>query len=532
MKTAVILAARRELDSEIPYPLRPFADGINLIDRTLGILKSLDFTNVVMIIGYKKELFERYGAQGVTLVENKNFIYTSSMSSLALAEPYIHEDFLLIEGDTFYEEDVIRQLSQTEHKNCLAITEESGNGDEAFVETKEGFVAKFSKDRHQLANIEGELLGICKLSQYTFHKMVYKWKECTNPYMNYEYMFLDCASITNRPFIRFTNLIWGDVDNETNFKRLSQRIYPKLRRKDNPFDYDNLVSHIQHIFPDKTITDNLKIEQIGGMSNKNFKVTLDQQQYVLRVPGRGSDGMVNRSFEEQNSILASKIGINPSIRYFDSDTGIKLADYVPAAETLNSATIQRSDNIAKIADIYRRLHLSNVRFNNDFNVFHEIEKYERLLKDADAQMYDGYEEVRSQFLDLENLLNEYGITITPCHNDSVAENFIKSSMGGGIYLIDWEYSGMNDPLWDLAALFLESEFTDDNRQLLLNYYYDNTIPEHTERKILIYQILMDVLWALWTVIKEAKGDDFGTYGRDRYNRALHLLKQLQHEIGK
>ncbi|WP_036931965.1 phosphotransferase [Prevotella sp. HUN102] len=531
MKSAVILIARRDPASEIPYPLRPFADGINLIDRTLCILKSLDFTNIIMVVGYKKELYAKYGNQGITLIENNNFRYTSSMASLALAEPYIKEDFLLVEGDTFYEENVIRQLCQSEYKNCLAVTEESGNGDEAFVETKEGFIAKISKDRHQLANIEGELLGICKISQYTFSKMAYKWKACSNPYMNYEYMFLDCAGITDRPFIRFTNLIWGDVDNEANFERLSQRIYPKLRRKDNPFDYDNLVAHIQRIFPDKTIKDNLKIEQIGGMSNKNFKVTFDHQQYVLRVPGLGSDGMVNRSFEEQNSILASNIGINPSIRHFDSHTGIKLADFVPEAETLNRATIQRNDNIAKIADIYRRLHLSNVRFNNDFNVFHEIEKYERLLREADAKMYDGYDAVRTEILDLENLLNEYGITITPCHNDSVAENFIKSS-SGEIYLIDWEYSGMNDPLWDLAALFLESEFTDDNKHLLLSYYYNDKIPEHTERKILIYQILMDVLWALWTVIKEAKGDDFGTYGIDRYNRALHLLKQLNNEIGK
>ena len=87
---------------------------------------------------------------------------------------------------------------------------------------------------------------------------------------------------------------------------------------------------------------------------------------------------------------------------------------------------------------------------------------------------------------------------------------------------------MNDPIWDLSALFLESEFTEDSKEYFLDNYFDGKIPSHLDEKLLIYQVLMDVLWSLWTVIKEAKGDDFGTYGKDRLNRAISNLQKLQY----
>ena len=152
MKTAVILTARRERDSEIPYPLIPFDGEKCLIDRTLDIISHLCIVNIIMLTVFKSELLEFY-----------------NQASLAVAKDFIHEDFLLIEGDTFYESKVIECLVNTPHKTCLAITEESGNGDEAFVELNQGFVTKISKDKHQLANFEGELLGVCKISYEVYH---------------------------------------------------------------------------------------------------------------------------------------------------------------------------------------------------------------------------------------------------------------------------------------------------------------------------------------------------------------------------
>ncbi|WP_148469100.1 phosphotransferase [uncultured Alistipes sp.] len=524
MKTAVILAARKEQDSEQPYPILPFAEGRCLIDRSLSILRKNGYSRILIVAGYRYELFERFKAEDVRIVVNPKYEFTASMGSLALCKDYIQEDFLLVEGDTFFEEKVVEILSGVEAGNYISMTEESGSGDECFVETRQGFVTKITKDRHRVCNFEGEMMGITRISYDTYRKLIYAWEHSTNPYLNYEYLLMDVTDILDRPYIRFKNVIWGDVDCCEDFKRLQNATYRALRRKENPFDEENLRQHLRTIFPKRNIN-MAEIIQIGGMSNKNFRINFEGKSYVLRVPGNGSEGMVERVNEEFNANEACKLGVNPAIRYFNPETGIKLADFIENAETMNAATIQRHDNMCKVAQIYQTVHHSHVRLKNEFNIFKEIEKYDVLIEHAGATMYDGWETIRSRVMALEHYLNTLGVDLKPCHNDGLYENFIKAS-DGTLYLIDWEYSGMNDPMADIAALFIEARFEEENEDYFLDKYFNGDIPAEARKKILCYQILWDYLWAQWTVIKESKGDDFGTYGRDRYNRAIANLNKI------
>jgi thiamine kinase-like enzyme/choline kinase len=524
MKTAVILAARKESDSEQPYPLLPFAKNTCLIDRSLSILREYGYSRIIIVAGYRYELFKKYEATDVQIIYNKEYGFTASMGSLALCKDYITEDFLLVEGDTFFEKKVIERLSSTESGNCISMTEESGSGDECFVETKQGFVTKITKDRHRVCNFEGEMMGITRISYETYQKLIYTWEHSTNPYLNYEYLLMDVTDILDRPCIRFKNIIWGDVDCKEDFKKLQNITYRSLRRKENPFDEENLRHHLLTIFPDKDI-ETAQIIQIGGMSNKNFRINFEGNSYVLRVPGNGSEDMVERTNEEFNANEACKLGVNPAIRYFNTHTGIKLADFIENAETLNAATIQRHDNMRKIAKIYQTIHNSHIRLKNEFNIFKEIEKYDILIEHAGASMYEGWQTIKPKVMALEQYLNTLGVDLKPCHNDGLYENFIKAT-DGTIYLIDWEYSGMNDPMADIAALFIEAGFDNENQDYFLDKYFNADIPTKTRKKILCYQILWDYLWAQWTVIKETKGDDFGSYGRDRYNRAVTNLNKI------
>ena len=524
MKTAVILSARKERDSAVPYPLVPFEGGVCLIDRTLSILRECGYRRILIVAGYEAQLFDKYEAEDVRIIENTGYEFTASMGSLALCRDTVDSDFLLVEGDTFFEKKVVERLSALQSGNCLSMTEESGSGDECFMETKNGFVTKITKDRHRVVRFEGEMMGISRISLDTYRRMLYLWDRSQNPYLNYEYVLMDVTDSLDRPYIRFRNVIWGDVDCREDFKRLKNAIYRSLQRKEDPFDRENLIGHLQSVFPDRDVS-GAEILQIGGMSNKNFKVTLDGKSYVLRVPGNGSDGMVERTNEEFNAIEACRLGVNPPIRYFNPRTGIKLADFVENAETLTAATIQRHDNMRKIADIYRTVHDSHIRLKNEFNLFREIDKYDRLMAKAGAVMYEGWEEVRPKVMALEGHLNSLGVDLKPCHNDALYENFIKAE-DGTVYLIDWEYSGMNDPMADFAALFIEAGFEPENEDYILERYFGGEIPSDAREKILCYQILWDYLWAQWTVIKEAKGDDFGTYGIDRFNRAIKNLKQI------
>lgn len=531
LSTAVILAARRERQHKIPYPLEPISEEGNLLDRTLSILDQLDYKRIIIVTGYEAHLFDRYPSQDprITLVHNPDYAFTASMGSLARIEELVQEDFLLIEGDTFYEARVLEALTESSHADCLCLTEESGSGDEAFVELDQGFIVKVSKDKHQLKAISGELLGIMRLSLSTFVRMLELWKRTTNPLLNYEYAFLEVTDPLGRPACFFDELIWGDVDTEEDLHHLINYIYPRLLRKENPLNVDNLCEHLSSIFHTTITPEEVKISPIGGMSNKNFKVEYADQGYVLRLPGAGSETMVDRANEQVNSLLASDLGINPSIRYFDPETGIKLADFVKGAQPLGQATIQRPEHLDQIATILRLLHGSSLRLSSDFNGFTELRKYQHNLvhnyKHAGAMVKD-----LGIIPSLQARLNELGIALAPCHNDLVPENFIKSTQGE-LYLIDWEYSGMNDPHWDLAALFLESRFSEESKAYFLARYFSEGIPQDSPQKILIYQILMDLLWSLWTDIKEAEGEDFGSYGADRYARALVNIRQWKEIYG-
>lgn len=524
MKTAVILTARKERESDIPYPLLLFDGNQCLIDRTLSLLREIGVDRIVLIVGYRSELFEKYRSEDVVIYKASDYEFSGSMASLATASEVIDDDFLLVEGDTFFEKKVLELLGNIEEGNCLVATEESGSGDECYIESQSGFITKISKDKHRICRFEGELLGISRISYETYQAMLSKWRKSNNSYLNYEHVLMDVTEPLDRPFLFFKNLIWGDVDCPEDFKRLKEVTYRALRRKEDPFDKDNLMKYLTDIFPEEDVSQ-AEIIQIGGMSNKNFRVNFKGRSYVLRVPGNGSDGMMERSNEEFNALEGCKMGVNPEIRYFDAKTGIKLADYVENAETLNAATIQRHDNLRKIADIYHKIHDAHVRLKNEFNLFQEIEKYDRLLENVGATMYEGWEEFKPKLMSLESRLNKIGIEMTPCHDDAVPENFIKAE-DGTIYLIDWEYSGMNDPMADFAALFLESEFPEETQDYFLDKYYSGIVPKGIKERILCYEILWDALWAQWTVIKEACGDDFGSYGLDRYNRAKTNYNKL------
>ncbi len=524
MNTAIILTARKERASEIPYPLLAFDENQCLIDRTLSLLKEVGVSRILMIVGYRAELFEKYCSSDVALIKATNYEFTGSMASLALASGFIEDDFILVEGDTFFEKKVLERLCSVKEGNCLVATEESGSGDECFIESQSGFITKISKDKHRICKFEGELLGISRISYDTYQVMLEKWRKSSNSYLNYEHVLMDVTAPLDRPFIFFKNLIWGDVDSPEDFKRLKEVTYRTLRRKEDPFDKENLQQYLTEIFPNKDISQ-AEIIQIGGMSNKNFRVNFEGKSYVLRVPGPGSEGMVERTNEEFNALEGCRMGVNPEIRYFNAKTGIKLADFVENAETLNAATIQRHDNLRKIVAIYHQVHDSHVRLKNEFNIFQEIEKYDSLIAKGNAVMYEGWDEFKPKVMGLESFLNQLGVELTACHNDAVPENFIKAE-DGTLYLIDWEYSGMNDPMADFAALFIESEFSEDSQNYFLRKYFQDTMPPHAKERILCYEILWDTLWAQWTVIKEACGDDFGSYGMDRYTRAKENYNKL------
>lgn len=520
---AIILAAGKKDIFKKPVSFLELEDG-RILNRTINILKDNGIEQIVIVTGYKSEYFEDYcRSKNIILVKNDKYKWTGTMYSLAQTKEIIDDDFILLENDMIFEERAIEQILKSEYRDCMLITSESGSGDEALVEIRDGYVYKMSKDIHQFNKIDGEMIGISKISYEVFKKMLELFEDNKNPYLNYEYALMDIARDYKVGYIKPDNLVWAEIDNEEHYRRVTKYIYPKLKRKEEEIKINNIKEMISKLL-DINLDEINSIDPVGGMTNKNFKVNISNKDYILRIPGNGTEEMISRFSEKYNSIIANKLDIDTDILYFNEENGLKISKYINNAETINPSTAKREDNMKLITDILRKLHNSDVKFNNEFDVFNKIEEYEILLKESNGNNFDDYLVVKEKITSLNEIIKQIGIETVPCHNDTVPENFVKDNEK--LYLIDWEYSGMNDSMWDLAAHCLECGFSEDEEELFLNLYFEGNVEEKYRKKILIYKICQDFLWSIWTNIKEAKGDDFGTYGQDRYNRAKENLKKI------
>ena len=261
----------------------------------------------------------------------------------------------------------------------------------------------------------------------------------------------------------------------------------------------------------------LSVEQLGGMTNQNYLVKTTNKQYIVKLFGKGTEKLINRQDEKYNLELLKDLDLDVKNYLFDIEAGIKVNEYIESAITLDSTSIKTKFD--KIAPILQTIHASGKELRGEFAPFEEIKKYESLIEEKIP--YANYEAVREEVFSLEKRLADLGVDRKSCHIDLVPENFIESPQGR-LYLIDWEYSSMNDPMWDLAALFLESEFTSQEEEAFLSHYESDRTPVSRE-KIAIYKILQDTIWSLWTVYKEEQGADFGDYGVNRYQRAVEGL---------
>ena len=261
----------------------------------------------------------------------------------------------------------------------------------------------------------------------------------------------------------------------------------------------------------------LSVEQLGGMTNQNYLVKTTNKQYIVKFFGKGTEKLINRQDEKYNLELLKNLDLDVKNYLFDIEAGIKVNEYIESALTLDSTSIKTKFD--KIAPILQTIHASGKELRGEFAPFEEIKKYESLIEEKIP--YANYEAVREEVFSLEKRLADLGVDRKSCHIDLVPENFIESPQGR-LYLIDWEYSSMNDPMWDLAALFLESEFTRQEEEAFLSHYESEQTPVSRE-KIAIYKILQDAIWSLWTVYKEEQGADFGDYGVSRYQRAVKGL---------
>lgn len=525
IKQAVILAAGERKDFDRPVGFLEIEDTI-VIERLIRILKEKGIEDIIIITGYQNQYFDNLdNTDGLQLVYSDKYKWTSTMQSLALAEQYVEDDFFLIEGDLIFEERTFDYLLEDETKNCLVLVNESGSGDESLVEIRDGAVYNISKDIHQLGKIDGEFIGISRISLSAYKDMLLYFNQSQNPYLSYEYVFLNVKDRHVFNYTKIDDLVWSEIDTLEHYENLKYKVYNRLKRRETEFKEKNIIRQVSDILGDEYII-KTPIERLGGMNNFNYRINTNIKDLVFRMPGIGTNESVDRESELINARVADEIGLDSNLIYFDKKTGVKITEYIKDAETLNITTSKKESNMELIAHALNKLHNSGKKFAKDYDPFKGMEEYKKIIINNDKELLDNFNELDKVASYLEEELKVMKLEYAPCHFDALPENFIKS--GNRIYLIDWEFSNNYDKLWDVVTIGLECEYSDDQEELFFYKYFDRK-PSDTEiKKMDLLRVLMDIHWSIWAVSKYSCGQkDLWDYAIGRYNRGMKNLNKLK-----
>lgn len=234
IKTAVILAAGETLDFDKPVGFLEILNS-TLIERTIKLLSKYNIDKIIIAAGYKSEYYKKLTKEysNLKIIENKKYKTTGNMYSLYLLRKHLQEDFILLEGDLIFEENIISLLLNSKDKNVTTIdTSISDKEDSLYVTTKKNELLNISKGKYSLEKISGELIGISKLKYSSYLKMLDKFTQIENKLFFYEYSFLDKNIFSDLKCISSKENIWGEIDNQKQYEYIKNNIVKSLYKKE------------------------------------------------------------------------------------------------------------------------------------------------------------------------------------------------------------------------------------------------------------------------------------------------------------
>lgn len=264
--------------------------------------------------------------------------------------------------------------------------------------------------------------------------------------------------------------------------------------------------------------------RLAGLTNVNHLVVVGDERYVLRQPGEGTSEYINRIDEEVAARSAAIAGVNAEVIFFDPSDGLMVTRFVDGAATMSGDGFRDLDAVARAGKAFRRLHTAAQPFANDFTLFAMIDEYKTLLASKGATLPDGYDAVQRRAEVARAALESAPVQLAPCHCDPLCENFLDT--GERMFIIDYEYAGNNDPMWDLGDLSVEGGFGEQQDDALLRAYFGGESPADQRGRMVAYKALCDLLWTLWGVIQHVNGnpaDDFWAYAVGRFERCKMLM---------
>ncbi len=288
------------------------------------------------------------------------------------------------------------------------------------------------------------------------------------------------------------------------------------------------LSPILQRFPQLRNARSIVVKELsGGITNKNYKIDADGEQYVLRLGGNETQFLgIDRKNEYECSALAWRVGIAPEPVAFLEPEGYILARFI-SGKGMPADEIGSETNIQRVVDSMKAYHTLDF-FPGSFSPFRVAEEYTKTARRFNVSLPSNIDWILERSSEIEQAMYRRPLQPRPCHNDLLNANFIDD--GKRIRILDWEYAGMGDTFFDLGNFAAQHAFNNEQDELLLKAYFDDPADSHRAHQKLM-KIMSDLREAMWSLVQMgvSKLDfDYAGYGRKYFERFKESTTESQY----
>lgn len=258
----------------------------------------------------------------------------------------------------------------------------------------------------------------------------------------------------------------------------------------------------------------------GGITNRNYRVEVDGEAFVLRLAGAKTELLgIDRLNEYAATVAAASIGVGPEVIYFIEPEGYLVTRFI-LGRPIPPAEMRQPENLRRAAEVFRRIH-ALPPIPGTFSPFRIVEDYDRIARENGVAAFpENYTWLRERMVEVESAFRAEPFTPSLCHDDFLNENFLIEDPNGALRILDWEYAGMGDVFFDLANFSVNHGLTDDEDQGLLHAYFGEVTPRRFARQKLM-KIMSDFREAMWGVVQLGLSSldfDFRAYADQHFAR--------------
>jgi thiamine kinase-like enzyme len=276
----------------------------------------------------------------------------------------------------------------------------------------------------------------------------------------------------------------------------------------------------------------------GGLTNTNYRLEVDGAPYVVRIPGANTDLLaVDRANEHYNTVAAARAGVGPTVAHYLPDANVMVLEFIHG-RTMSIPSLKEPGQPTRIARSLKKLH-AGPRFLHDFNMFRLTEFYLKVVDEHEVRIPDRFRDYMPVVSRIEAAFARHPLPAVPCHNDLLAENYIDD--GNMLWIVDYEYSGNNDPTFELGNTCQEQQYDEARIVEMCAAYFGaagaSTSPARADvrqegalgepypdklARMKLNMIMSDVGWTLWAAIQAKISTidfDFWGWAVERWGRA-------------